>query len=182
MHEYPLRLRVMRALTELLEGIKPDSNSQVVYVNDLSDKVFRGRNWFGESDPLPMVALLETPLANDQFDSPEEAPGSTGTWDISIQGFCEDDKKNPTDPAYVLAADVVQCLAIERARAEKERRQTGKVQRPLLGIRGPNGNAAVLDMQIGSPVCRPPDEISGKAYFWLQITLTMAEDLERPYL
>lgn len=178
---YPLRLRIMRSLTSLLETISEgDSNSAPTgYHHTLEGRVFRGRNIYGESDPLPMIAILETPIANDQVDSPPTSPHSTGDWDISIQGFCKDDKANPTDPAYLLVADVVRCLAKEKRKLEQGRTAAGPPA--LLNVLGANGKPAVLSMQIGSPVCRPPDEVSGKAYFWLAIRLKIAEDLENPY-
>lgn len=179
--QYPLRLRIMRALTELLETIaEEDSNSAATgYHNTLAGRVFRGRNIFGESDPLPMIAILETPIANDQVASGPTNTASTGDWDISIQGFCKDDKRNPTDPAYLLVADVVRCLAIEKKRGQQGR-TPGRSPAPL-NVLLANGKPAILNMQFGSPVCRPPDEVSGKAYFWLAIRLTIAEDLENPY-
>ena len=39
----------------------------------------------------------------------------------------------------------------------------------------------VTKLYIGPGVVRPPDEVSAKAYFWLTITLDLAEDLEHPY-
>lgn len=187
-YEDPFRLRVMKALTAIIESVKPsDSNSATTaeegtpqYRNDLTGAVFRGRNLFGTNDPVPMVAILETPIPLDQIEPPEESPKSKGLWDISIQGFCKDDKDNPTDPAYILAADVIMALAHEKSRPARSRGATGKAA-ALLGILAPNGKPAILDLRIGSPVCRPPDEISGKAYFWLGITLEVAEDLEKPY-
>lgn len=168
----PFRLRVVKNLTALLAA--QDSNSGFNF--NLTDAVFRGRNVFGEDDPLPMVSILETPIAAEQLPPPpEHAHVSTGDWDLLIQGFVKDDKKHPTDPAYLLAADVVQKLAAEKKRVETERRMKGKIQTPLLGEKG------VLDIFIGSPVHRPPDDVSAKTYFWLQIRLRIAENLEDPY-
>jgi len=180
--QYPLRLRIMQGLTELLETIaEEDSNSGATgYHHTLAGKVFRGRNLYGAGDPLPMLAILETPIANDQVDSPPTSPHSTGDWDISIQGFAKDDKAHPTDPAYLLVADVVRCLAKEKKRLDRGRTATGQAP-ALLNVLLANGKPAVLSMQIGSPVCRPPDEVSDKAYFWLAIRLKIAEDLENPY-
>lgn len=173
----PFRLRVMKNLTAVLEAVAEDSNSDTAggAQHTLAGKVFRGRNIFGEESPLPMIAILETPVAIDQLPAPEEQASSSGLWDISIQGFVKDDRENPTDPAYRLAADVIAALAAEKRRPAQERATKGKVQTPLLGETG------VLDIIIGSPVHRPPDDISGKAYFWLQITLKVAEKHNEPY-
>lgn len=182
-HAKPFRLRVMEKLTALIETVQQDSNSDGdtgPATESLSGKVFRGRNLFGDTDPMPMIAILETPIALDQIPSPKESPKSTGFWDISIQGFVKDDKKNPTDPAYYLAADVICVLAKEKQRITTGRASSGRAP-ALLDMYAPNGKPAILDLQIGSPVCRPPDDISGKAYFWLAITLQLAENLEDPY-
>lgn len=179
----PFRLRVMKNLVALLQEIVPDSNSGggEGYRHDLTNAVFRGRKTFTddtdevEGDPLPMVSVLEMPLALDQLPSPPESPIQGGDWDLLIQGFVEDDKDNPTDPAYRLAADVIRRLAFEKARHGRERKTTGFRGEPLLGEQG------VTNIIIGSPVIRPPDEISAKAYFWLQITVQVVENLEDPY-
>lgn len=190
MAKEPFRLRVMKALQTVIEaqgvtiyGASEDSNStdsNSEHGDTLAGKVFRGRNFFGEDDPVPMIAILEKPLAEDQVDSPPENPNSTGPWDILIQGFCTDDPKNPSDPAYFLAADVIQALAAEKRRVVTERHTKGRAP-ALFGIYGANGQPAITGLRIGSPVCRPPDEISDKAYFWLQVSLTIAENLEKPY-
>ncbi len=182
-HEDPFRLRVMMALTDVLEGISISGG----YKHDMAGSVFRGRNIFGDAggdeeggDPIPMISILEAPIAPEQIRPPEESSKSTGLWDLLIQGFVEDDKVNPTDPAYRLAADCTKALAIAK-NATSAARHTGGKPQPIMGIRAPNGNPAILDIYIGAPVCRPPDEVSGKAYFWLGITFKLAENLESPY-
>lgn len=169
----PLRLRVMKALTTLIATARQDSNSGP----DLA--VFRGRNFFGATDPVPMVVILESPVQPDQIEPPEESPVAAGLWSLALQGFCEDDKDNPTDEAYVLAADVVAVIAAEKARFQGLSRVEA-AQAPLLGVTA-NGKPAVLDILLGKPVCRPPDEVSAKAYFWLPLDIRLAENLERPY-
>lgn len=176
MNSNPLRLRIMIYITNLLKTIAPDSNSATPFVNDLSQAVFRGRTTYDDGDPIPMASILEMPAPIDQLPTPPENASRHGEWDILIQGFCKDDKTNPTDPAYFLSADIIACLAIEKARPGRERAATGKIQTPLLGEVG------VIDLRIGAPVHRPPDaEISSKAYLWLPITIVMAENLESPY-
>jgi len=173
----PTRLRILKNLTAIIEAIRPeDSNSQATgYTVSLQNAVFRGRNIFGDSDPLPMVAILENPIPPDQIPSPPENPARHGDWDLAIQGFCKDDRIHPTDPAYALAADVVMALSRERTRAVQEMKTKGRVINPLFGEK------AVTGFQIGVPIVRPPDETSAKAYFWLTITLNVAENLEKPY-
>lgn len=165
----PLRLRILKALSAALEEISPDNGD---YWTDLSPspevprRVFRGRVVFGDSDPLPMVSILEVPLPPDQFPSTSPNPNRFGPWQLMIQGFLWDDENDPTDPAQYLVADVVSRLAQERVK---------KYDSLILGFE------CIDDINIGVGVVRPPDEISAKAYFWLPIDIVLAEDLTRPY-
>jgi len=170
MSDTPLRLRVQMALTQVFESIHPGNQ----YTHDLRGKVFRGRLMFGDSDPLPLVSILETPIAPDQLPQPVDSTVSNGEWDLLIQGFVEDDKAHPTDPAHYLMAEVKQALAIAREKPEVDRQKTGEASH-LLGIK------EVTRLQIGAGTVRPADEISATAYFWLNITLGLAEDLLSPY-
>lgn len=159
----PTRLRVLKRLTGVLQEITPAND----YRNDLSKCVFRGRVTFGEQDPLPMICILETPLQPEQFGTPPDNPARHGQWDLTIQGFVDDDFENPTDPAHYLVADVIRRLAVEKRR---------NIDFKLFDM-----GDVVTDIRIGVPVVRPPDELSAKAYFWLPVTLTIAEDLDKPY-
>jgi hypothetical protein len=172
--DYPLRLEVQRRLSGILRDISPGNG----YVTDLSaavdsaaNCVFRGRLIYGENDPLPMLSLLEVPIPIDQLPPPVDAAQSSGLWEMMIQGFAVDDRANPTDPAHVLMADVKKRLALEKKKTDWNKPEQG-----ILGL-----GRYVTGMYIGPGVVRPPDEISAKAYFWLTITLDLAEDLDDPY-
>lgn len=171
----PLRLEIMKRICDALREITPANG----YVSDFSgaegtsdNRVFRGRAVFGSTDPVPMLSVLETPIPLDQIPAPSDSAYSSGGWEIMVQGFIEDDKENPTDPAYVALADVKQRLATEREKVGAQFAQQGP-----FGL----GNE-VVGISIGTGVCRPPDEISAKAYFWLLIVLDIAEDMSRPYV
>lgn len=161
----PLRLRIQIALTEELKKITPSNG----YQHDLHNAVFRGRDSFGDKDPLPMVSILESvDEKRPDGTSADMRPGSSvrqGQWEVLVQGFVEDDRRNPTDPGYRLMADVHQCLA--RLRMQKNN---------ILGF----GNA-VTDLQFTTGIVRPADEISGKAYFWMKVRMNVAEDHSDPY-
>lgn len=173
--QYPTRLRILRKLTDIIREVTPANG----YVNDLgpgpgwpNGRVFRGRAVFGQESPLPMVTILEVPMPPDQVPSPPDSADRVGEWDLIIQGFVEDDFENPTDPAQVLLADVVRRLALEKKNG-MDREGNCK----FLGM-----GDIVTGMQIGVGVVRPPDaEVSDKAYFWLQLRLTVAESLDKPY-
>jgi hypothetical protein len=131
--------------------------------------VFRGRELFGEDDPLPMLSILEAVDEQDQNLSPRGGVESSGIWPLLIQGFVEDDMENPTDPAHHLMAEVKKCLTVERRKAINMR----------VGIFDMGG--VVDSLNFGGGVVRPPDGISGKAYFWLRLDLGLVEDLTQPY-
>ncbi|NSZ73948.1 hypothetical protein G6L74_09370 [Agrobacterium tumefaciens] len=173
----PFRLRVMKVLSAQIKRVNPTNG----YASDLSDfqdaagrpaeRVFRGRTVFGDNDPRPMVVLLEDPR-------PPEFAGANGTstspmavnqFRVLIQGFVEDDRDHPLDPAYRLSAEVVKALVEAKSN-----------RFDFLGL----GNKApcVMSLSIGQPVHRPADdEVSSVAFFLVPVTLGLAENLEMPF-
>lgn len=181
----PFKLKVLRALTEALKTITPANG----YQHDLADsideeglpvtRVFRGRPWFGDSDPIPMVSVLE---AGDPFDAVVEfadtSAQSSDDWNLNIQGFVIDDKDNPTDPAYRLLADIRKCLAVEKTRMSPNGRQPN----PLgLGAKGGPAANSVTKLLFGSGTVRAADDISAKAWLWLPVTVRIVENAMDPY-
>lgn len=162
----PFRLRVLKKLTELFEGITPANG----YTHDLTGKVFRGRTMFGEDDPIPLVSILEAPIQDDPIMSSLTQTATNGELALLIQGFVKDDALNPTDPAHHLMAEVKRALAIER-----------KTNGPLGTMLGED-RGKVAEIMISSGVVRPADEISDYAYFWLPVTLKIVEDISNPYV
>jgi hypothetical protein len=165
------RLQILKALTASLEAT--DLTDFGVYASDgvtlltsMVGRVFRGRIAFGDDDPLPMLSVLEVPIPLDQIVSPEDSSYSAGTWELLIQGFAVEDAIHPTDPAHVLMAAVKKRLAYEKRRNRSFQ---------ILGFK------ALRDMRIGAGVVRPPDEISSRAYFWLNLSLDITEDLLEPF-
>jgi|AntRauTorcE11897_2_1112592.scaffolds.fasta_scaffold00620_19 hypothetical protein len=159
----PTRLRVLKALTGVLETITPANG----YAHDLTGKVFRGRDIFGYTDPLPMIAILEQIEEQEQQPSPQTSAKAHGPWTLQIQGFVADDRDNPTDPAHHLLGEVKKRLIEERIRDR---------QRDILGM-----GDVVTELRLSQGVVRPADEISDKAYFWMRITLGIVENLNEPY-
>lgn len=166
----PLRLRILKNLTASLEQAvfeyTPENGAAWPTV-PMTGRAFRGRVIFGDDDPLPMFSILEAPIPLDQVPSAADNTGSTGIWELLIQGFVDEDHKNPTDPAHYLMAAAKERLAFEKARNRDF---------DILGL-----GKHVTGLDIGAGVVRPPDEISAKAYFWLNVSLTIAEDLLKPY-
>ncbi len=157
------RLRTLKALTRAIERVHPGNG----YHYDLRAKVFRGRGRFGDTDPIPMVSILEAPIPQEVRAVRGENPHSVGPWELLIQGWAEDDEKNPTDPLHGLMAEVKSVLV-------KEKRLGGGHN--MLGMDG-----RVMEMLVGQGTVRPTDEPMGEAFFWLSLTLTVVEDLEQPY-
>lgn len=182
MAERPFKLRVLKALTASLKQITPANG----YAFDLSDqevsgigtvpRVYRGRAWYGDDDPVPLVSILEgVNPADELFEPPPLDTSGAYDWPLLVQGFVNDDPQNPTDPAYVLMADVRRRLA-----EEKKRKAAGSsMPDPFgLGINGPN---KITKLSIGSGVVRPADDVSARAYFWLSLIPQISENAEQPY-
>jgi hypothetical protein len=158
----PFRLRVLKALTSALEVIVPTGHT-----DDLTGKVFRGRDLFGDDDPVPMLSILEATQEKGLLTPPRGSTVYQGPWELLIQGFVDEDRLHPSDPAERLLADVRMALIKERLR---------DTDFNILGMEG-----KVSGLEISQGVVRPPDDISGKAYFWLRLTLTIVENLADPY-
>jgi hypothetical protein len=179
MTDTPFKLRVLRALTDALKTITPANGYQF----DLSDfdpgdgvmtaRVYRGRAWYGDDDPIPMVSILEgINPADDVAEAPVDTTTGEANWQILVQGFVNDDPEHPTDPAYGLLADIRRRIA-----AEKKRR-VGDDLDPFGFGRGKNRITKVF---IGSGVVRPADDTSAKAWMWLSLTLRIVENAAEPY-
>lgn len=171
----PFRLRLLKAISATLKSVTV-SNGYTVDLDDYTDsagrtaqRVFRGRDEFGANDPLPMLSILEDPLARDPNNAYADSPVTTGEYRILIQGFVDDNKENPTDPAHYLAADVIKALVV------------AKINKfDIFGLGGKM--PCVTKMSIGQPVVRPADDtVSSVAFFFVMVTLTLVEDLEKPY-
>jgi hypothetical protein len=165
----PFRLVVQERLSAALEGITIANG----FETDLGPgKVFRGRLYFGERDPVPMVSILEEPIAAETDLEPSGGTGGTTPYILMVQGFASDDPVHPTDPAHFLMADVKRVLAEVR----KERETTDRV------LAFPEKAPTVTDITFGAGVVRPPDDLSAKAYFWLRVTIELVEDNDKPYM
>ena len=160
----PFKLKVLKALTAALEDITIANG----YQHDLTDAVFRGRLLLTEEDPDTCVAINEPPQIPDTLDSPADSTLVKTVHPLLVQGFVPDDRKNPTDPAYRLLADVQKRLALERTRSRGH---------DILGL-----GTRIGALKIGQAVVRMPDKlISDDSFFWLPVTLEYAEDLRNPF-
>lgn len=163
----PVRLEALKRMTDVLKEITILNG----YATDLNEQVYRGRGVYGNETPLPALSILEAPIPLDQLPSAKDNQSLAGQWELVVQGWVVDDRANPTDPAHVLLADVKKRLALERKKVDWDDPADG-----IFGL-----GRSVTALYIGAGVVRPPEEISAKAYFWLTITLDMAEDMAEPY-
>lgn len=179
---YPFKLTVLHALTNALADITPANGYQTdMSPTDRGDgvlisRVYRGRSWFGDNDPIPMLSVIEGVDPGEPVPEPLlVAQQGQYDWNLLVQGFIDDDPENPTDPAYVLLADVKKRLAVEVVR-----NAPGTHTRAPLGL-PPKGRNVVSSMSVGTGVVRPADDLSSKAYFWLSVVLRITEDAAFPY-
>lgn len=156
------RLRILKALTALIEEVTVANGFQ----HDLPGAVFRGRRLFTSNDPLPMVSILEY-LRPDLVETGAGYSRNKNQedFDLLIQGWAEDDPKNPTDPAHNLLADVKKKVAEIRDETSSNYRLGG----------------LTVDLRQDGGVVRPPEETSAKASFYFRVTLTFVEDVGNPY-
>lgn len=173
-HDDPYRLRILKGLTRSLEQISISDG----YKYDLAGHVWRGRSVFGPNDVVPLVSILEPPLPIDSIKQHEDDATTQGEWDLIVQGFMDDDASHPTDPAHYLMADVKKRLAVER-KTNFGGRHKGIA--PKYNLFDLGMGTALSIVRVGAGVVRPADEVSSKAYFWLTLTLKIAEDDDDPY-
>lgn len=164
-----IRLKILKALTNHLAGVTIVNG----YDHNLSGSVFRGRSEYGKNDPLPMVSILEGKGSDIGQFADDHQIIRKDTWTLLLQGFVDDDKKNPTDPAYALLADVERRLS-DIVALDK----LGKPEYPgVYMLRG-----LVTSLMLASPVVRPPEEgLSSKAFFYLPVRVGLAVNLKKPW-
>jgi hypothetical protein len=161
----PFRLKVLKALTTALTEITTANGFQ----HDLDEtRVHRGRLVLDVNDKIPALAINEKPVFPEEVEVPTGSAAGVVKLDLLIQGFIDDERKNPADPAYRLLADVQKRLAQEKLRDDGF---------DLLGF-----GERVAELHIGQGIVRPPDAVvSDTAFFWLPVTLVFGERLNDPF-
>lgn len=171
-----LRLELCRRITSALEEINPENG----YINDLRPdeegrpRVVRGRLHFGDSDPKTMVTIMEPPMPDVPLSTRNQPdnPNRKIDFDLLIQGWTRDDPVNPTDPTYILVAEVQQRLAQEKLKPSVRSGHFG-----LFGF-----GSEVMSMEIGPPVIRPNEFISEEGVFFFSLKFNIAENVSKPFL
>jgi len=170
------QLKVLRALTELLEGINPtneDPETLAPYTVDLRNKVFRGRTTLGANVTMPALALLEAPTPVESLHAGKDSLTKLEGWRLLLQGFAADDQINPTDPAYDLKALVERRLS----RVIETKQHNGEGLFPEHYLLG----KLLTDLKILQGVVRPPEEkISATAFFYIPLVVGLTTNASRP--
>lgn len=157
-----VKLQVLKAFTALLEGITVVDG----YNYTLTGNVFRGRSRFGEDDPETMVSILEAPRPGGSTYT-AEGEARADEWLLLFQGWCPDDKTNPSDPVYGLLDDVEKRLDRVMAISPGTGYPRFTEHYRLGGL--------IATMQVGQGVVRPPTEnISSKSFFYLPVQVGIA--------
>lgn len=168
------QLDILKRLTTHLRGITPANG----YDFDLSTSVFRGRLIFGDSDPNPLVSIVEHLTADVAVSTAEENRVlREETWVLLVQGWILYDVENPTDDAYQLKAAVEHRLG----QCIKTNNQ-GDPAFPdsyLLGLR-----KGITGMAIGPGVVSVAirQDASSRAFFYLPVGIGLAIDVSDPFL
>lgn len=170
-----VKLTVLKRLTNLLEGLSPTPIPDVTpeAPPTLAGVVFRGRAVFGDSDPKWMLSILESPRPfTGQFT--DDAQVRRDQWPIFIQGWCPDNKRNPSDPIYSLLDDVERQLD----RVTRLNRSTGAPKHRddyMLGFSLDGDGYLITSFEVGAGVVRPPaDGLSSKSFFYLPLQVGLA--------
>lgn len=166
----PTRLLILQRLTALIEATQTELPLPPV---NLVGKVFRGRALTGTEVERPAVSILEAPRPESAIWTGEWNI-QRGPWTILIQGLARDDKENPTDAAYYLAAAVERQLSKAVALSQG----TGKPVHPEHYLLG----KLVTSIEIAPAVVRPPEkDASSTAFFFLPLRLGVAASPGEPY-
>lgn len=167
------RLTVLKRLTALLSTTVITPVAGITLPNTLNGLVFRGRAVFGDNDPPTMLSILESPRAgNGSFG----ADGQTRTeeWTLLVQGWCPEDKTNPSDPIYSLLDDVERVLD----RVTRLSRETGYPKYPsdfMLGSAVDGDGKLITTFRVQPGVVRPPAEkISSRCFFYIPVQVGLA--------
>lgn len=160
----PKKLRALRMLCDHLEQTPG---------YDLTGRVWRGRKTLPVDDASECMSVLESPRPVTG-DVAGAGQGRAGPWTLLVQGWPVDDKDNPSDPAYFMAAAVEQHL-FKIVQVDKN---SGNAVYPELYRLG----NTISGMTISQSLVRPPEEgVSRLAMFYIPLVIELAIDLSDPY-
>jgi len=157
------KLIIMRRLTAMIESVTDFSyvdeegvTRSVTY--DLTGRVYRGRKTVSVVDAKDAVSILEAPRSIVGDPAGLEGVLRGEPWTLNIQGWPVEDRENPSDPAYVMAAAVRQRLSSLIAVS----RETGEA---VNSDEFRFGNI-VNSVAFGATIVVPPTEGLSAVTFW----------------
>lgn len=168
------QLGILKKLTVHLEGITPDNG----YDFDMSNNVFRGRQIYGDSDPLPLISIVEHLTADVSVEvAAENNVVHQERWVLLVQGWLDHKPANPTDDVYQLKASVEHRLA--RLIQMNDQGYPMYPSEYLLGIED-----TITGISIGPGVVSVSirAEASAKAFFYLPLGISIALDVSDPFV
>lgn len=186
----PKRLRVIEKLRDLLEGINPtntypvqlgeDDPVETAYPIDMRGKVFIGRLTVSTEEAEDALSLLENPRPIDASEAGSDKLLRVGDWILLLQGWPRDDIKNPSIPAYKLAAMAEQRLArVVQLDSGDNPVYPGDY---LLGLDS-LGDPEIESMSIGQSVVRPPQDANSRlAMFYIPLVIRLVSNPSTPFL
>lgn len=167
----PFRLTVLKRLTAVLEEtLDPPAEFNTV------GKVQRGRLLTGEESSLPYITVVEAPRSGfNAYVGGQEATKTT--WPLLVQGYCNDDLKEPTDALYRFGHEVSLRLAAITAMKDDGSGREAYPQFHMLG-RDDENRPLIAAFEFGPLIVRPQDPAqSVKACFYLPVTITFAREV-----
>lgn len=181
----PKRLRVMEKLVDLLEGINPGNTyidaagDEKSFPIDMRNNVLVGRTTISTNEAEDAMSLLENPRPFEGREVGWDKLLRQGDWLLLLQGWPRDDIKNPSKPAYKLAA-----MAEMRLSRIVKLDSRGDPMYPadyLLGL-DPEGDPEIIEMSIGQSVVRPPSDTNSRlAMFFIPLVIRLATDPSKPF-
>ena len=169
------RLQLKIKLTEWLEGITPDNGFQ----HDLSPgvggvvKVFRGRDKFGDADPLPAAAIIEPLNPDRDINDAGEGREVHEELILMIQGWAAQDASeiHPTDGADRLLGDLKK--RIGQLMGNDLPPNEAEAHHNLFGL--------ATSVRVEPGTVRPPDQFSSLAYCYFRVAFGFVERMDDPY-
>lgn len=168
----PTRLLVLQRLQSLLETLEFRGETL-----DMTGKITRGRSIVGDDvQPAPAALhIIEAPRPDFASYAGEDAFMRKDSMTLMIQGRAIDDKLNPGDEAYWLAAAVEKRLSRITAIKSNGSGNPAFPEHWMLG-------KLITGLEVASSVVRPPeDKVSQWAFFFLVLRVGIAVDIAQPY-
>lgn len=165
------KLIIMQTLSQMLEGSYefPYTDLNGDHVLRFDATVSRGRKTVSAQQDVPYsISILEVPRATAGIPSDLDNRQSYEQWTLNVQGWPPEDRLNPSDPAYVMAAAVRERMG----RLVARNAETGEPDFPAEYMFG----SRVASITFGSTVVTPPAEgVSAVAWWYMPVIVSLVQ-------